>query len=136
MVFESVQLWRLSVNLPMKLVPVLSHPHCKKKCFFMFKWNHPYFTLCLLPLALSLNKTEKSLTVFSFHPPFRYLYTLMKYPLQSTLICRASLTNLSAFPHKERCPFISLSCHPAHTSSFFYTRMLWATVSKALLKSR
>ena len=44
-----------------------------KKFFLMFRWNFLCFSLCPLPLVLSLGTTEKSLAPFSWHPPFRYL---------------------------------------------------------------
>jgi len=44
-----------------------------KKCFLMFTWKTLWFSLCPMPLVLSLGITEKSLALFSLHPPFRYL---------------------------------------------------------------
>ena len=44
-----------------------------KKFFLMFSWNFLCFSLCPLPLVLSLGTTEKSLAPSSWHPPFRYL---------------------------------------------------------------
>ena len=52
-------------------VPVASHPHS--------------FSLCPLPLVLSLGTTEKSLAPSSLHPPFRYSYTLTRSPEPSLL---------------------------------------------------
>ena len=44
-----------------------------KKFFLMFSWNFLCFSLCPLPLVLSLGTTEKSLAPSSWHPPWRYL---------------------------------------------------------------
>lgn len=54
---------------------MFSHPH-GKNCFFTFGGNLLHFSLCLPPLVLSLDTTEKNLASSSSHPPFRYLYTL------------------------------------------------------------
>ena len=51
-----------------------------KKCLLMFRANLLCFSLCPLPLVLSLGTTEESLTPSSLHPPSRYLYTLMSSP--------------------------------------------------------
>jgi len=56
--------------------------HCSvtrtvKMCFLMFRQNLLCFSLCLLPLILSLDITEKSPAPTSLHLPFRYLYTLI-----------------------------------------------------------
>jgi len=44
-----------------------------KKFLLMFRWNFLCFSLCPLPLVLSLGTTEKSLAPSSWHPPRRYL---------------------------------------------------------------
>ena len=49
-----------------------------KKCFLMFRGHLLCFSLRPLPLVLSLDTTEKSLALSSLHPPFGYLYTLMR----------------------------------------------------------
>jgi len=51
-----------------------------KKCFLMSRWNCLCCSLCPLPLVLSQGTTEKSLAPSCLHPPFRYLYKLMKSP--------------------------------------------------------
>ena len=38
------------------------------------------FSLCALPLVLPLGTTEKSLALSSLHPPYRWLYTLIRSP--------------------------------------------------------
>ena len=44
-----------------------------KKFFLIFRRNFLCFSLCPLPLVLSLGTTEKSLAPSSWHPPCRYL---------------------------------------------------------------
>ena len=44
-----------------------------KKFFLLFRRNFLCFSLCLLPLVLSLGTTEKSLAPFSWHPALIYL---------------------------------------------------------------
>lgn len=56
----------------------------------MFRQTFSYFSLCLLPLFLSLVTTEKSLVPSSSHHPFRYLYTLVRSP-QPSLYAKQSL---------------------------------------------
>ncbi|XP_068775232.1 uncharacterized protein [Struthio camelus] len=55
-----------------------------KKFFLVFSWNCVCFSLCPLPLVLSLGTTEKSLAPSSRHPPFRQFYTLRRLPLSLT----------------------------------------------------
>jgi len=43
----------------------------KQGCL-MFRWHLLCFSLCPVPLLLSLATTEKSLALSSLHPPFRY----------------------------------------------------------------
>ena len=52
-----------------------------KKFFLMFSWNFLCFSLCPLPLVLSLGTTGKSLAPSSWHPPCRYLEALVRSPL-------------------------------------------------------
>lgn len=59
-------------------VPTFSHPQSKKMCLLMFTWNLLCFSLCPLPLIMSLGTTEKSLNTSSLHPSFRYLYTCIR----------------------------------------------------------
>ena len=51
-----------------------------KKCFPMFGGNLLCFSVCTLPLVLSLGTTEKGLALSSLHPRFRYFHTLMRSP--------------------------------------------------------
>lgn len=46
----------------------------------MISWNFLCGSLCLLPLILLFGTTEKTLAP-SWHPPFRYLYALIRPPL-------------------------------------------------------
>lgn len=55
------------------------------KCFFKFRWNFLWSSLCPLPLVLSVDITNKSLDPPSLHPTFRFLYTLIKSPILSLL---------------------------------------------------
>ena len=50
-----------------------------KQCFPMFRWNLLCFSLCPLPLVLSLDTTKKRLASYSLCPPFRYLYKLIRF---------------------------------------------------------
>lgn len=65
-------------------VPVLGHSQ-NKKVFLMFKEYLLCFSLCPLPLVLSLNTTGKSLAMRFLLPPFKYLHTLMSSPSPSSL---------------------------------------------------
>ncbi|KAK4828375.1 hypothetical protein QYF61_026113 [Mycteria americana] len=67
--FEYLQGWRLH-KLPGQSVPLLSQPH-SKKVFPDVQREPPVFSLCPLPLVLSLGTMEKSLAPSSLHRPFR-----------------------------------------------------------------
>jgi len=54
-----------------------------KKFFLVFRWNFLCFSLCPLPLVLSLGTTEKSLAPSSRHPPSRYLSAFLRSLLQA-----------------------------------------------------
>lgn len=62
-----------------------------------------------LPLVLSLDTTERSLALSSFHPCFRHLYTLIKFT-QSLLFTRLKSPKSLSFFSEERCsrPLITL----------------------------
>lgn len=60
--FEYFHGWRLH-NLSEPPVPVFDHTHIKKNLFLKFKHNCLYFNLCLFRLILSLDTTQKSLTL-------------------------------------------------------------------------
>lgn len=61
---------------------------CARQCSITTQWRSASWcldrALCSslfpLPLTLSLGTTEKSMTLFSLHPPFSYLYTLIRSP--------------------------------------------------------
>lgn len=55
MAFDYLQAWTLH-NLCGQPVPVLRHPH-SKNCFLTFRGKLLCFSLCLLPLVLSLSTT-------------------------------------------------------------------------------
>lgn len=82
-------------------VPVLCHPH-SEKVFPAAEAEPPVFQFVPLPLVLSLDITEKSLALSSFHPPSGYLYTLMRSPL-SLLISRLNSPISLSFPPQKKC---------------------------------
>lgn len=53
--------------------------HTVQKCALMFRGNVLCSCLCPQPLVLLLNITGQSLVLSFLHPPFRYLWTLMKF---------------------------------------------------------
>lgn len=63
--------------------------HTAQRCFLMLRWNLLFFMLCHLSLVLALSTTGRSLSLPSLHPPFKYLYTLLKC-LLSLLVSRLS----------------------------------------------
>jgi len=87
-VFEYLQGWRLH-HLPGQPVPVLGHSHSEKvfpdvqrEPPVFLRGNLLCFSLCPLPLVLSLGTTEKYLSLSSLHSPFRYLCTLIRSSLR------------------------------------------------------
>ena len=84
-----------------------------KKFFLMFSWNFLGFSLCPLPLVLSLGTTGKSLAPSSWPPPCRYLVS--KVPSQPSLLQaeQAQLPQpllvgeMLQSPHHPRSPIIS-----------------------------
>lgn len=82
-----------------------------KKGFLVFRGK--LLRACLWPLVLSLGITEKNLAPSSFHPPFKYLYPLIKQKLlnlhQNTktldVTCYVDLNNcLSRNSDIQTCP--------------------------------
>lgn len=53
------------------------YPHSKSVSLYS-EGTTCVFSLCPLPLVLSLSTAEKDLAPFSWHPPFRYLTTLIR----------------------------------------------------------
>lgn len=49
-----------------------------RKCLLTFRQNLLHFNLCQLLLALLLDTTERSLAPSALHPPFTFLYTLVR----------------------------------------------------------
>jgi len=80
MAFECLQGGRLH-NLSGQPLAILGHTHRVKKYFLMFRWTLLCFSLCPLPVVLSLGTTERSLALSASQPPCRYLYTLRRCPL-------------------------------------------------------
>ena len=54
-----------------------------KKFFLMYRWNFSCFSLCPLPLVLSLSTTEKSLAPSSWH--LKIFISIYKIPSQPSL---------------------------------------------------
>jgi len=52
----------------------------------MFRRNLPCFSLCPLPLVLSLDTTGKTLALSTLHPTFRFLPTQMRYAPKPSLL--------------------------------------------------
>lgn len=63
--FEYLQGWRFH-NLSGRSVSVFSYLPSKKAILLQFEWNFLYFSLCLLPLVLSLGTSENTLSPSSF----------------------------------------------------------------------
>lgn len=61
--------------------PTQVNTYTVKICFLMFRWKLLCFTLCSLPLGLTLGTILKSLVPSSLHSPFRYLYILISFLL-------------------------------------------------------
>ena len=57
-----------------------------RKCFLMFRWKHLHFSLCLLPLVLSLCTAEMSLALSSLHCLFSLFVYIDKIPLEVSLV--------------------------------------------------
>lgn len=57
--------WNLQ-HLSVCAIPASGHPHGKKKCFLVLRWNSMSLNLCLFPLVLSRDTAEKSLALSSF----------------------------------------------------------------------
>jgi len=81
-----------------------------------------YFSLCLLPLVLSLDTSDKSLALCSLLSPFKYLYTLIgshdaalppadqSQLFQTILVCKIFQFQSSSWPftgHSPVCPHVS-----------------------------
>lgn len=69
-----------------------------KKCSLMFRGNILCFSSCPLSLVLSLNTPEEYLAPSSFHPSYRYLYTMVRSPLQTFSILCWTVPALPVFP--------------------------------------
>lgn len=74
-----------------------------KKYFSVFRWNRLCSNLFPLPLLLSLGATEKSLALSSVRLPFRYLYTLIRFPWGFSFLSWTA-TSLPTFPHGREGP--------------------------------
>lgn len=72
-----------------------------KNCFLMFGGSPLCFSLCPLPLLLSLSATGKSVALSSKYLPFRYLYLLISSSL-SLLFTRLSSPSSFSLSSRER----------------------------------
>lgn len=72
-----------------------------KKCLLMYRGNILCFTLCLLPLVLALETTEKRLAP-SLHSPFSYLHMLVR-SLLSFVFSRLISLSFPSLTPQERC---------------------------------
>lgn len=87
-----------------------------KKCFLIFIGNLLCFSLCPLPLILSLGITEKSLALSFFHPLQVFTHT-NKIPLEPSLL-QAKQSQLSQiFLTKEMLQSLCRLCGPLLNSS-------------------
>lgn len=68
-------------------MPVLGQTHSKKKeVLFMFRGNLLFFSVCLLPLVLSLGTTVKSLSLSFLHPGSTGISTHLRDPSKLSLL--------------------------------------------------
>lgn len=89
-------------NLSGRLMPVLYHLHCRKMPPDV-QTEPPMLLFVFMPLVLTLDSTKKSLAQSSLHPPFSYLYTLMKSSWSFSSPGWAVPTP-SVFPHRRDTP--------------------------------
>lgn len=73
----SMQLLDITNESSGQPLPVLHHPHNSD---FQCWERNSCILICPFPLVLPLSATEKNLSLSSLHPPFRYLWTLMRSP--------------------------------------------------------
>ncbi|KAK2540579.1 hypothetical protein Q9966_004304 [Columba livia] len=95
-----------------------------KKCFLMFRGNVPCFSLCPLPLVLSLYTTEKSLAPSSLHLPLEYLYTLMRSTRAFSRLDSPSSLSLAPYDRCSR-PIIILVALSGTLSSMSVSLLHW-----------
>lgn len=76
----------ISVKMaPPQLVPVFDHPHRKKKsCILVFRSDFPSFSVCSLPLVLSVGTTGESLAIST--PYFHQIFTHGEDPPKTFLL--------------------------------------------------
>jgi len=93
-----------------------------EKCCFMFRRMLLCFSLCLLPPAMPVDTTGKSLARLSLHPLFRHLYILMRL-LLSLLLSRLNSPSSLSLPSYGTwsSPYIIL------------VALLWAVSSSSIL---
>jgi len=81
--------------------------HCSVTCavmesFLVFRWNQLCSSLSPLSLVLTRGTMVKSMDPPSLHPPFRSLYTLLRFSLSLIFSRLNNLSFLSLFS-QERC---------------------------------
>jgi len=97
-------------NQSVQAVPMISHPMRVKKIFLIFRWHFLCFSLCPLPLFLSLGTTEKCLGLSSLHPPCRYLCTLMRSPPDPSFLQAEQSQVSQSFVTGEMLQFLKQLC--------------------------
>lgn len=78
MLHSAVSRWSLNMKSPQSPCTTAAEPQSPSHKV-MVSLQPLCFSLCKLTLILSLDATKKSLALF-LHPPFTYLYTLMRSP--------------------------------------------------------
>lgn len=91
--------------------------------FLMFRWNLLYFTLCPLPLVLSMSTPEKSLS--SFQPLFWYLQVSVGCPLSLLFSRMKTPSSFSLSPIVEMFQSLHLHCHVLLSSSICMPLLYW-----------
>lgn len=89
--------WRTSRphTQPLGSLCQCSVTHTAQKSSLVFRGSLLCAGLCPLPLALVLDITDKSLSPYYLHPPFRFSYTLVKSPLSLLFFSQNSSRSLS-----------------------------------------
>lgn len=116
MAFEYLQGWRLH-NIPGQFMPVLIHPH---RVFPVFQF------VPVVSGPIPGNHWEESGSLF-LHLPFRYSYTLMRFPLSFFFSRLKSPSSLSLSLYRERCSNPLIIFMALHWTS---STMYWNDSSK------
>ena len=109
-------------------VPSAQSPSQQISCFLTFRGNLWSFSLCPLPLVLSLGTVEESLTPSSSHLPIRCLYRFMSSPTHLHLI-----KNLQKEGHPVFCgQFYTLPNHEYFWMTFYFSILGLPCLAKQL----